>query len=179
MALQLRLRLASYKIRTNQIDIPMDRLQIKTTGNSPRLPVLPRANTSKRRHPLPSTATTLSNIPNIRLQRPSSANEKSTTDPPQEPDLSSSPPAPHRSSSNSNHGNSDETDTPPTPPSKDTGDVCDGFATPLLPKQREGSLHPPLLGTPLGDDRKSERELTSSVVKGRAADGLLSLMRQG
>jgi hypothetical protein len=33
-------------------------------------------------------------------------------------------------------------------------------------------LHPPNLGSPVWND------LTSSVVKGRAADGLLSLMRQ-
>jgi hypothetical protein len=36
-------------------------------------------------------------------------------------------------------------------------------------------LNPPTLGSPIWEDRRSE--LTSSVVKGRAADGLLSLMR--
>lgn len=46
----------------------------------------------------------------------------------------------------------------------------EGFATPILARQRLGLLNPPFLG----DER--ERDLTSSV-KGRAADGLLSLMR--
>jgi hypothetical protein len=47
----------------------------------------------------------------------------------------------------------------------------EGYTTPIFPRQRQGLLHPPNLGSPVYD-------LTSSVVKGRAANGLLSLMHQ-
>jgi hypothetical protein len=47
------------------------------------------------------------------------------------------------------------------------------FSTPILPRQRAGLINPPFLG---GRDEDMERDLTSSVVKGRAADGLLQLM---
>jgi hypothetical protein len=48
------------------------------------------------------------------------------------------------------------------------------YSTPILPRQRQGLLNPPLLER---DDGKVE--LTSSVVKGRAADAMLSLGRMG
>lgn len=53
-----------------------------------------------------------------------------------------------------------------------------GVATPGLDRQREGLLNPPRLSTPLWRTGRREEELSSSGVKGRAADGLLSLMRQ-
>lgn len=68
--MRLRLRLATYKVRTNQIHLPMSRLQIKTTKfDLERLPS-PRSKAAKTsRTPLPS-APTSSNIPNILLQKP-------------------------------------------------------------------------------------------------------------
>jgi len=162
--LKLRLKLASYKVRTNQINIPMSRLQIKTVASTqPELPHLPRqaANTSQRRNPLPGAATAL---PDVRLQTPSAYQRRAHDN-----RVHSSPPP--------------YLDIPTTKrqvelnfPTKETNSTAEhnteGCTTPLLPRQRDGLLHPPNLGSPVWND------LTSSVVKGRAADGLLSLMRQ-
>ena len=77
---------------------------------------------------------------------------------------------------------------PSPPPRAEAGDV-DGdeglvgeagqdreATTPILPKQRERIRNNlPRPGSPIWGDRERERDLTSSVVKGRAADGLLSL----
>ncbi|APA10248.1 predicted protein [Sclerotinia sclerotiorum 1980 UF-70] len=73
-ALRLRLSLANYKVKTNQIDLPLSRLQIHST--SPDLPSLAhlRANpygaSAGNRTPLPGAPTL---IPIINLQRPSSS----------------------------------------------------------------------------------------------------------
>ncbi|RFU33232.1 hypothetical protein B7463_g3110, partial [Scytalidium lignicola] len=74
-ALRLRLSLASYKIRTNQTDVPLSRLQVRST--SPRLP--PRSFTRPKmgsshvsrqvRQPI---------IPDIKIQRPSSKSQPSS-----------------------------------------------------------------------------------------------------
>lgn len=48
------------------------------------------------------------------------------------------------------------------------------FATPILPRSRDGYSHVNSRGSP-----EPGPEATSSVVKGRAADGLLSLMGGG
>jgi hypothetical protein len=134
--MKLRLRLAAYKVQSNQMDIPISQLRIKTnTPSSPKLP------TTRRRTPLPSA------VPNIELLKPSAEKSRSLTN------IPSSPPS-YRASEES--------------PRKEA------FATPLLPRQRQGLLNPPNLGSPTWKDR----ELTSSAVKGKAAVSLLSLMRQ-
>lgn len=107
----MRLSLANYKVRTNQIDVPISRLQIRSSSRPSRIGL---SSSRISRTPLPS-------IPNIETS------PKKLNDP--------------------------------------------GLSTPLLPRQRERLLNPPMLGSP------EEHSLTSSVVKGRAADGLLSLMR--
>ncbi|KAJ8065252.1 hypothetical protein OCU04_005951 [Sclerotinia nivalis] len=81
-ALRLRLSLANYKVKTNQIDLPLSRLQIRPA--SPNLPSLAhlRAKPSYgaslgNRTPLPGAPTMNTNgktsIPVIHLQRPSSS----------------------------------------------------------------------------------------------------------
>lgn len=61
-----------------------------------------------------------------------------------------------------------------SPPRLERNGLGEEYSTPILPRQRAGLLNPPLL---VGDE--GEGDLTSSVVKGRAADGLLSLGRMG
>jgi hypothetical protein len=152
------LKLASYKVRTNQIDIPISRLQIKTlSSTSLELPRLPRqANSSQRRNPLRATVA----LPHIRLQTPSAEKRR-----PYHVRIPSSPPpylevTKHQSVS----------------PSKEAGATRAGESenctTPILPRQRQGMLNPPALGSPIWAD------VSSSVVKSRAANGLLELMRQ-
>ncbi|KAF4625360.1 hypothetical protein G7Y89_g12804 [Cudoniella acicularis] len=161
--LRLRLRLANYKVRTNQINIPMDQLQIRSCSSSPlsrptrRVP-FSTPETPECQTPLPIAPQT--KIPSISLQKPSAEKNRApiTTIP-------SSPPSAY-----SEKGSS----APPSPCSlsREDEEPRDGFATPLLPRQREGLLNPPNLGS-----ASLSSDLTSSVVKGRAADGLLSLMR--
>lgn len=145
-ALKLRLSLANYKVQTNQIDTPISQLQIKTTSTSKDLPVLSRAASTPRNRPVSST-NGLSNIPNILLPNPAKTRL-----------FTSSPPQYTEAVSDSESG-----DEPPQ-----------AVATPLLPRQRQSLLNPPFLGD--FEDRSPARDLTSSVVKGRAAKGLLSLM---
>ena len=162
--MKLRLRLATYKVRTNQIDIPISLLQIKTAmSKSPKLPTLPRTNMSQRRTLLPSA--TVSKIPNIYLKRlPVNKNNRLNIDV-----SSSPPPLLYRAAPSDlalSHKESDNSTREP-------------LVTPLLPRQRQGLLKPPNLGSPIWDEKMSpSADLTSSVVKGQAADGLLSLMRQ-
>jgi len=151
--MKLRLSLASYKVRTNQINTPMSRLQIRPT--SPKLPSLARlraVSTAPQRTPLPTAPT----VPNIRLQRPSSKSEEPTTN------IPSSPPYYHNYPAFL-QGEVDET----------TREVA---STSILPRQREDLRNPPRLD---GANWKDGGDLTSSVVQGRAADGLLRLMQQG
>lgn len=67
-AIKLRLSLASYKLRTNQLDVPLERLQVKTmSSNLPPLPRLPRlpgthGTTICKRKPLPSAPSAIPNI---------------------------------------------------------------------------------------------------------------------
>ncbi|KAF7880991.1 uncharacterized protein EAF02_006882 [Botrytis sinoallii] len=79
--LRLRLSLANYKVKTNQIDLPLSRLQVRST--SPKLPSLARLRRysyGKRmgRTPLPgapSTNTGREAVPAINIQAPASANK--------------------------------------------------------------------------------------------------------
>jgi hypothetical protein len=162
--LRLRLKLASYKVRTNQIDIPIDRLQIKTLASmSPKLPYLPRTatNASQRRIPLPSIAST---IPNIQLQKPSAERMRI-----RDTGVPSSPPPYLHIPKRQNKGPSNLMTEDESHPGE-----SEGFNTSILQGQCQGLLNPPNLGSPTWNGN----DLTSSVVKGRAADGLLSLMRQ-
>lgn len=144
----MRLSLANYKVQTNQMDIPISCLQIRSSVLQHRNGVY---GTSRiLRTPLPSIS-----IPNISLRKPSVENiHPSTTFVP------SSPPSPHIRRI--------ETDRLASP-MKQKDAITNELSTPL-PRQREELLNPPVLGSP------EEHHLTSSVVKGRAADGLLSLM---
>ena len=144
----LRLRLANYKVETNQIDVPISKLVVIAP---PKLPTLPGYSGSftcpkpRTRTPLPTT------VPDIKLRRPSS--EPNTRIP-------SSPPS-------QDQGNDeDETASPRKP-----------FVTPLLPRRRDGLSSMPGNASPTRKD-PSGRDLTSSVVKKTAADSLLDLMRQ-
>lgn len=155
------MRLANYKVQTNQIDIPMSRLQIKTlasTSASPELPRLPprAANTSQRRIPLPSTATAL---PDLRTPEDGGRRFERV----RHVRIPSSPP-PYLEITKHHVESALST--------KENDVTSEDCMTPILPSQRQGLLYPPNLGSPVWND------LTSSVVKGRAADGLLSLMRQ-
>jgi len=162
--IKLRLSLASYKVRTNQIDIPISRLEIRSSTTSSRARPLPRTTTQSSQLEQPSRPSTAPQIPELNLQRPSAEKKR-----PQPVAIPSSPPA-YRSEPGDNGRL--------TSPTKVANDATrEGFATPLLSRQRMGVLNPPALGgSPSWEDRGSD--LTSSVVKGRAADGLLSLMRQ-
>ncbi|PVH85089.1 hypothetical protein DL98DRAFT_512024 [Cadophora sp. DSE1049] len=162
--IKLRLSLASYKVRTNQIDIPISRLEIRSSTTSSRIPPLPRTATLSSQIQQPSRHSTAPQVPDINLQRPSAEKKR-----PQPVTIPSSPP-----SCRSAPGSNDRLASPPKVATDATGE---GFATPLLHRQRQGVLNRPSLGgSPSWEDRGSD--LTSSVVKGRAADGLLSLMRQ-
>lgn len=146
-AMKLRLRLAAYKVQSNQMDIPISQLRIKAaTPPSPKLPILPRhptsASTAKRRTPLPSVP------PSIEIQKPSADTPRSLANIPSSPPL---------------YNPSEALISP----------LKEAFDTPLVPRRR-GLLNPQGLGSPTWKDR----ELTSSAVKGKAADSLLSLMRQ-
>ncbi|KAF5873592.1 putative cyclin-dependent kinase protein [Botrytis fragariae] len=80
-ALRLRLSLANYKVKTNQIDLPLSRLQVRST--SPKLPSLARLRRysygkSMGRTPLPgapSTDTGREAVPAINIQAPGSTNQ--------------------------------------------------------------------------------------------------------
>lgn len=151
-ALRLRLSLANYKVQTDQIDIPISQLQVKSTSNSTQLPTLPPRTNTPRRRTLSTQG--LSNIPDIRFPEPSSERA------PEDTNITSSPPPCTRSTS----------------PQKESVDISqEPLATPVLPHQREGLLNPPALGGDM-EDRGSAGDLTSRVVKDQAADGLLSLM---
>ncbi|KUJ20914.1 uncharacterized protein LY89DRAFT_778560 [Mollisia scopiformis] len=147
--IRLRLSLANYKVRTNQIDVPISRLQIRSSTFPNRLGLSGASRVS--RTPLPSAS-----LHNISLQKPSAEKSRIFS-----ASIPSSPPSKVRPGPTSRLAS----------PTKQRDSVADGLSTPLLPRQREGLLNPPMLGSP------EERHLTSSVVKGRAADGLLSLMR--
>ena len=134
----------------------MSRLEIKTT--SPELPRLPRllANTSQGHVTLSSTATAL---PDIQLQTPSAEKRRA-----HHVRVPSSPP-PYLEIANQSASPTKGTD-------KTRGGESGDCTTPILPRQRQGMLHPPSLGSPIWN------EVTSSVVKSRAANGLLNLRRQ-
>ncbi|CAL3965127.1 unnamed protein product [Diplocarpon coronariae] len=156
--IKLRLSLASYKVRTNQIDIPISRLEIRSSTTSSKNSSISRCtlNSSQTQRSRPSTA---SDNPNVSLQEPSAEKRRLQPVP-----INSSPPS-YRSTQATRENLAS--------PTKRNTDILGGVVTPLSPGQREGLLKPPILDNPgLGND------LTSSFVKGLTADGLLSLMQQ-
>lgn len=149
-ALRLRLKVAMYKVKTNQTDLPLSQLQIRA---------------SRAHH---ATRTLL---PSSRLSPAPQHGEPVT-------------PTSHLSQFNSDEVE-DHTSIPSSSPlplmSPDRslphvhGPRCSDFATPILPRSRDGySCIHNSRGSP-----EPGPEVTSSVVKGRAADGLLSLIGGG
>lgn len=135
-----------YKVKTNQTDLPLSRLQIRSSRahNSTRT-LLP----GSRLAPAPrhSKPVTLTNHPS---QDGDIEVEDYTSIPPSSPTPLMSP---DRSASHAHDPRRSD------------------FATPILPRSRDGYSHVNSRGSP-----EPGPEVTSSVVKGRAADGLLSLM---
>jgi hypothetical protein len=149
-ALKLRLSLAKYKVETNQIDTPMSELRIKNSSEPTELPTIPRVANQNLPRTDPFSSKRLSKFPNLKPRDRKLEYTRS---------FSSSPP-PYLELPSQN-----EPDDEPRA----------SVSTPLLPRQRQRLLDPPSLGGDF-EDRSPARELTSSVVKGRAAKGLLSLM---
>ncbi|KAH6720049.1 hypothetical protein BKA61DRAFT_730428 [Leptodontidium sp. MPI-SDFR-AT-0119] len=141
--IKLRLSLASYKVRTNQIDIPISRLEIRSSSTSSRIPPLPRITTQCSQTQQISRPSTAQHIPAINLQRLSAEKTR-----PQPVAIPSSPPTDRETLETSERFMS------PTKVANDT--TREGFATPLLPIQRQGVLNPPSFGwqSELGRPRK-------------------------
>lgn len=135
-----------YKVKTNQTDLPLSRLQIRST----------RANNSTR-----------ALLPASRLDPTSHHSKPMTT-------------ASHPSQDiaiDAEDYTSIPSSSPPTfmSPDRLASHVYNprgiDFATPILPRSRNGYSLLNSRGSP-----EPGPEVTSSIVKGRAADGLLSLM---
>lgn len=172
-----------YKVRTNQTDIPLSRLEIITPFRSHQ----PRAN--------PYTSTSILSLsggshPNPLRQRPSPTRPDTTmTDaPPSSPPDSAKTARQHEQNhTRSLSGAPDSENSPVQSPSRP---IVRDFATPVLPRSRDGFLNATTedvedmeTESPMFERRGAAvngvQDLTSSVVKGRAADGLLSLMMAG
>jgi hypothetical protein len=144
-----------YKVKTNQTDLPLSQLQIRSSGADHPYPRQPT------RAPLPTSRSAAIHIHN---------NPAAT---------SHSHPSPE-TQHNTEELTTIPTSSPPRPPpmspapSHDPAQRHPDFATPILPRSRDGYAHHSR-GSP-GRPDTPEVTLTSSVVKGRAADGLLSLM---
>ena len=146
--MKLRLSLAKYKVQTNQIDTPMSQLQIKSTSELPEIPTMRHLAHTPRHRALSSTSCAL-NSHGISNREQNQDNS---------PSFPPSPPYPETASQHESKLESREV-----------------ISTPLLRRQRQSLGNPPSSGRDV-EDRSPARELTSSVVKGRAANGLLSLM---
>lgn len=165
--LRLRLRVAMFKINTHQTNIPLSRLQI-----SPKMLVHPPAQLQKlppqevitpQRAQAPIRALVSKLLP-APVLIPTAYSARLIHDPP----IPSSQPT--------SIGSSGSHDTP-----------SPGIATPALPQQRR-SHSPTQLDSPPGSQERraqkakgvhSDANLPSSVIKGRAATGLLKLMNMG
>lgn len=156
-----------FKINTHQTNIPLSRLQI-----SPKKPVQPpsqhqksppqKAVTSQRAQA--PVLTTMSKLLPGPVLIPTAYSARLIHDPP----IPSSPPT--------STGSSGSQATP-----------SPGLATPALPQQRR-SRSPTQLDSPSGRQERdvqgakgvdSDANLPSSVIKGRAATGLMNLMNMG
>jgi Whi5 like len=165
-ALRLRLKVAMYKVKTNQTDLPLSQLQIRS---------------SRTGHPY-SQQPTCTSLPLLR-PTPAYKHNKPATPPRGHPlqardfikaealtTIPSSPPRPMSPDG-----------LPSTSYPFDPVQNRSDFTTPVIPRSRDGYSHPHLLYNSRGSPQPCTPEvtLTSSVVKGRAADGLLSLMGRG
>jgi hypothetical protein len=159
-AVRLRLRLASYKVRTNQTHVPMSRLQIRTIGSDR----LPTSRVKTQRQAMPPT--TPSNIPNIQVHKASAEKGRQITT------MSSSPPPVHPAAASQPPNKSFVS------PTKASAETREEFATPLLPRHRQILLKSAALGSAIWDEQSPGKDLTSSVVKRGTADALLSLKHQ-
>ncbi|KAL3428095.1 hypothetical protein PVAG01_01604 [Phlyctema vagabunda] len=86
-AIKLRLGLASYKIRTNQLDVPLQRLQYRTMSSRfPPLPRLPPVSDVPRRRIPESSSFTVARVPDIQVQRPTLQNSSINSTPAYSPE---------------------------------------------------------------------------------------------
>ncbi|KAH0564847.1 hypothetical protein GP486_001769 [Trichoglossum hirsutum] len=169
--LRLRLKLAMYKVRTNQIYVPISELRLPPCelANSPRkldnLATSPAPKTLPLQQTRPRPNQKLLPAP---ILIPTSYSARRII----EPYMPSSPPC---SALNSDMD----------PPGIEGG-LEEDIASPAAITERE-LLHPPMqLSSPPGSEKRianagrvydAESGLTSSVAKGRAANGLLELMQ--
>ncbi|OCL10242.1 hypothetical protein AOQ84DRAFT_353638 [Glonium stellatum] len=175
--LRLRLRVALYKVRTNQTNIPLSELALPAESPEPELPTL--ASTS--RPPVPSITisstspaatrtaptTTTTAVPKLLpapILRPTAYSSRHIT----EPYLPSSPPA---------SASPESTDTTPlATPIAQTRPIEQLSSPPESEERGASCAQQRRRGELLVDD---DADLASSVVTGRAASGLLELMRAG
>ncbi|CAG8982737.1 hypothetical protein HYALB_00001018 [Hymenoscyphus albidus] len=96
--LRLRLQLAAYKVQTNQIEVPIDRLELRTSSSTMSSPIPPRHTMQVPSATIPRPWTATSRVPTIQLQGPSSAEKSSEKGKGREMTsfLGSSPPPPPR-----------------------------------------------------------------------------------
>ena len=149
-----------FKVQTNQTSIPMSRLQLspRNTSNLPSAMLGPRGGLAEQH----SSQAPLPRLLPAPILRPTAYSARHIT----QTEIPSSPP--------------DSAGDSPKPVMQE-----EVFRTPALPNQKR--LHSPRqLSSPPdsqahedGRPEDEEDNLTSSVVKGRAANGLLGLMRMG
>lgn len=148
--LRLRLRLAHFKVQTNQTNLPLSQLRISRNEPSPS-----RDSTLKR-----DEEPSLPKLLPAPVLLPTAYSARMI---PRPQDLSSPPCSPDHSAQ------------------KDSPEV---FRTPALPRQRVSNVQRQLSSPPGSDERISKRRyedednLTSSVVRGKAAIGLLGLRQE-
>jgi hypothetical protein len=125
--MRLRLQLAAYKVQTNQIDVPMSRLEVRSSPSSPhnaRPMQVPQPTTIPRQ----TLATTpLDTLPSSQL----TAEDNSTS--PENQASASAVSSPHK-----------ESNLP-----------REGHHTPVLARQRESLINPPSLESPREADSTS------------------------
>jgi hypothetical protein len=151
--LKLRLKLAMYKVQTNQELLPFDALEILPTTTRPPSVTLAVQPPSDHREHSPERPTSLSDAPRL-LPAPTLL-----------PTAYSSRKIEYVRSS-----------PPPSPPTTKEPEV----ATPIAARrvQKLMSLPASAFGNVVASPEK-EHDLTSSVVKGQAASSLMELMRSG
>lgn len=135
-----------YKVKTRQTDVPLSQLQIRSSRAHLLRTLLP----SSRLAPAPNCSKPITPTSHLSRVRNDEVDDHISVP-------SVSPPQPIEPDTSSSHAHESRRSN---------------FATPILPQSREGySLVHDSRGSP-----EPGPEVTSSIVKGRAADGLLSLM---
>ena len=168
--LRIRLKLAMYKVKTNQIHVPISELQIlpREPAKSLLKPDVPATLSAPKALSLQPTLSKPKLLP-APVLIPTAYSARPVT----EPYMPSSPPC--------SAPNSDE-DSPDSIDSEE-----EDFTTPIASRDNRALLQPPVqLSSPPSSEKRvantsriydAEGKLTSSVVKGRAANGLLELMQ--